>query len=45
MELEKLLHNSQLDVKNIEEIHSFILDKSVGLIEKKNVVAIGVIKS
>ena len=35
MELEKLLHNSQLDVKNIEEIHSFILDKSVGLIEKK----------
>lgn len=35
MELEKLLHNSQLDVKDIEEIHSFILDKSVGLIEKK----------
>lgn len=35
MELEKLLHNSQLDVKNIEEIHSFILEKSVGLIERK----------
>lgn len=35
MELEKLLHNSQLDVKDIEEIHSFILEKSVGLIERK----------